>query len=68
MDIKKEIIELQKELDNVKDPIFIKAIKSLLVYRKKMEQPDWWNALSESEKKRHYIEHEKVLGKRFKKI
>lgn len=51
MDIKKELIELQKELDNVKDPIFIKAIKSLLVYRKKMEQPDWWNALSESEKK-----------------
>lgn len=52
MDIKNEIVTIQKEISTIKDPLLIKAIKSILVYRKKMEQPDWWNRLTEEEKQK----------------
>lgn len=52
MDVDKEIEALLIEIKNIKDPIFIKAIKSMFVYHKKVTQPEWWNALTEEEKQR----------------
>ena len=52
MDVKKEIKAIQEEISTIKDPLFIKVIKSILVYRKKMVQPDWWNTLTEEEKQK----------------
>jgi len=52
MDVKKEIVAIQEEISTIKDPLFIKTIKSILVYRKKMAQPDWWNTLTEEEKQK----------------
>lgn len=36
MDLQADLKWIHKELDKVKDPIFIKAIKSMLKYSKKM--------------------------------
>ena len=52
MEIKKEIAAIQEEIKTIRDPLFIKAIKNILVYRKKMVQPEWWNALTEEEKQK----------------
>ncbi len=52
MDIEKQIEELLLEIKQVKDPLFIKAIKSMLIYHKKVTQPKWWEALSEEEKQK----------------
>ncbi|GGX16362.1 hypothetical protein [Aquimarina muelleri] len=52
MDVKKEIVAIQEEINTIKDPLFIKAIKNMLVYRKKMVQPEWWNTLTEEEKQK----------------
>lgn len=52
MDVKKEIVAIQEEISTIKDPLFINTIKKILVYRKKMVQPDWWNTLTEEEKQK----------------
>ena len=36
MDLQAEIKWIHQELDNVKDPVFIEAIKNMLKYRKKV--------------------------------
>ncbi|MFW5804195.1 MAG: hypothetical protein ACOCWG_03070 [bacterium] len=38
------------EVSKVKDPEFIKALKSMLKYRAKQVQKDWWNEISNEEK------------------
>jgi hypothetical protein len=53
MDVKKEITAIQKEVGGIDDPILIKAIKGMLVYRKKMEDTEWWDGLSEQEKQKY---------------
>jgi len=52
MDIEKEIEALIVEIENIDDPVFIKAIKGMLVYHKKATQPEWWNGLSEEKKQK----------------
>jgi len=52
MEIKKEIIAIQEEINTIKDPLFINVIKNMLVYRKKMLQPNWWSTLTEEEKRK----------------
>ncbi len=41
MNIEKEIEELIIEIREIKDPLFIKAIKNMLVYHKKVTQQEW---------------------------
>jgi hypothetical protein len=50
MDLQTEINWIQSELVKVKDPDLIKAIKSLLKYRGKQVQSDWWDEISDEEK------------------
>jgi len=50
MNLQTEISWIQTELMKVKDPDLIKAIKSLLKYRKKQVQSDWWDEISDEEK------------------
>ncbi len=52
MDIEKEIEALNTEIGKIEDPVFIKAIKGMLVYHKKSRQPEWWDTLSEEEKQK----------------
>ena len=50
MDIQADIKWIQAELMKVRDPELISAFKSLLKYRKKKLQTDWWDEISDEEK------------------
>ncbi|WP_029489516.1 hypothetical protein [Aquimarina agarivorans] len=50
MDIQQEIDSIIEEIKEIRDPNFILAIKNLLIYHKKMQQPEWWKSLKEEEK------------------
>jgi predicted transcriptional regulator len=50
MSLQTEINWIQSELMKVKDPDLIKAVKSLLKYREKQVQGDWWDEISDKEK------------------
>lgn len=50
MDIQADIHWIQSELNKIKDPNFITAIKSMLKYRESAQASDWWDEISEEEK------------------
>ena len=50
MDLQADINWIKAELMKVKDPELISAFKSLLKYRKKKVQADWWDEISDKEK------------------
>jgi len=50
MTLQTEFSWMQSELMKVKEPDLIAAIKSLLKYREKQIQKDWWNEISDEEK------------------
>ena len=50
MDIQADINWIRSELTKVEDPELISAFKSLLKYRKKKIDVDWWNEISSEEK------------------
>lgn len=49
MDIQADINWMKSELDKVKDPSFVQALKSMFTYRSK-QQADWWDEISAEEK------------------
>jgi predicted transcriptional regulator len=50
MNIQADISWIQSELNKVKDPDIITAIKSVLKYRERTQVKDWWDEISEDEK------------------
>ena len=50
MDIQADISWIQTELSKVKDPELISAFKSLLQFRAKHINTDWWDKISSEEK------------------
>lgn len=52
MDIKQEIDLIIREIEEIKDPNLIFAIKNILIYHKKNQQPEWWKSLTEEEKQK----------------
>ena len=73
MDLQADINWIKAELMKVKDPELISAFKSLLKYRKKKVQADWWDEISDKEKAEieegikqieqgDYLTHEEVMA------
>ncbi|MCB0429160.1 MAG: hypothetical protein H6585_00345 [Flavobacteriales bacterium] len=73
MNLQAEIKWIKTELDKVKDPALIEVFKSLLNYRKKVTESDWWDRLSDEERsdieagireanQNKLITHEEVMG------
>jgi hypothetical protein len=50
MDIQADISWIRSELIKVQDPELITAFKSLLKYRKKKVESDWWDEISTEER------------------
>jgi hypothetical protein len=50
MDIQADISWIRSELMKVQDPELIAAFKSLLKYRNKKVESDWWDEISAEEK------------------
>lgn len=50
MNVQTEINWIVSEVLKVRDPEFIKALKSMLKYREKHVEKDWWNEISKEEK------------------
>jgi len=51
MDLQADMKWIISELRNVKDPDLIRVFKNLLQYRIKKEEADWWNEISDEEKR-----------------
>jgi len=50
MNIQADISWIQSELNKVRDPDIITAIKSVLKYREKTQETDWWDEISDEER------------------
>ena len=50
MDLQADIKWIISEIAKVRDPELVSAFKSLLMYRAKQNQADWWDEINEDEK------------------
>ena len=72
MDIQTDIQWIISEVSKVKDPEFLNALKSMLHYRNRQVNQDWWDTISDGEKREieegldqldrgEFLSHEEVM-------